>query len=356
LLQLLRLAGTCATWLAAALAAQGEAAREAPAAMLSLLPAQSGKPYDFDVDLAATDVAPSCISSGRCAFPREVFVDYAAFGLPALGGQWITYDYDEVTRPIAADKMGEESELSLAVRLVISEIGADRMLVNRNAVLEAIGILYTVDNRRDPSVYNPESRPEAPMFPGCGPGASFAACANAQQYLGMATWRATNPGRSYDDQELERATDLAVTAWWVQKHGYVLDFTRGATNYVHRCGDAAYGLATPACDGHLGRPAGDVAGGNPHTGPIVFKAPGRWNASRGVYDLIESRQIEYDPWWRSAADAVADADPLDDASGIVPSRFGSADQAEPDPALDAVVSGVEPVADRSLLQRILVAR
>lgn len=294
-----------------------------------------------------------CISAGPCPFARDVFVDYAAFGVEGGGGEWITYDFDEVTRPLTPRQLLDEGELSLAVRLIVSEVGSDRLLVNRNAVLEAIGVLYTVDNRLDPLVFNPENRPEAPVFPGCGPAGSFALCANPEQYLGMGTWRALNPAQGYDEAVLEQATDLAVTAWWLQEHGYVADFTRGATNYVHRCGDAAYGRLTTACDAHLGRPAGDIRGGNPHTGPIVFKAPGAWNPRKGVYDLIESRQIEYDPWFdRTAGDAVASADALD----VAPSRFGAPDASDPEHGMGSVIEGVEPVADRRLLQRILTRR
>jgi hypothetical protein len=296
----------------------------------------------------------SCLSDAGCPFARELFVDFDRFGVEGRrGGQWITYDYDEVTRAVSTAQLLEESELSLAVRLIVSEVGADRLLVNRNAMLEAIGILYTVDNRLDPVGYNPENRPEAPLFPGCGPQGTFASCANAQQYLGMATWRALNPAGGYDERVLEAATDVAVTAWWLQENGFIPDFTQGATSYVHRCGDAAYGQPTTACDAHLGRPAGDIRGGNPFTGPIVFKAPGPWT-THGHYALVEVRQIEYDPWWDASAagDALAD---LEDAE-LAPARFDSPDEASADPRMRAIVNGVDPVRDGEMLQRILVRR
>jgi hypothetical protein len=290
-----------------------------------------------------------CLSDAGCPFAREVFVDFDAFGVEGrVGGEWITYDYDEVTRPVTPAQLVEESELSLAVRLIVSEVGADRLLVNRNAMLEAVGILYTVDNRLDPLGYNPENRPDAPLFPGCGPQGTFGTCANPQQYLGMATWRALNPASKYDDGVLEAAADVAVTAWWLQENGYVRDFTKGATSYVHRCGDAAYGEPTTACDAHLGRPAGDVKGGNPFTGPIVFKAPGPWT-SHGHYAMVDVRQIEYDPWWdASPGDAQADV------GALAPARFDSPDEAAVDPHMQALVNGVDPVDDAAMLQRILV--
>lgn len=345
MLPLLHLA-KLAAFISGALVSYGIIAPDVDRSVRTWLP--SDEVADDDAPLLNAD---GCISRHECPFARDVFIDYAALGVQnGVGGEWITYDYDEVTRPLTPAQLLDEDELSLAVRLIVSEVGADRLLVNRNAALEAIGILYTVDNRMDPAVFNPEARPEAPIFPGCGAGGTFASCANPEQYLGMGTWRALNPAQSYDEAVLEQATDLAVTAWWLQEHGYVADFTKGATNYVHRCGDAAYGLLTTACDAHLGRPGGDVRGGNPHTGPIVFKAPGAWNASRGVYDLIESRQIEYDPWYdRAAGDAVADASELD----VAPSRFGSPDESDPEGGMDSVVEGLTPVSDRALLQRIL---
>jgi hypothetical protein len=335
-------------WLAAAVLRTGVLAASVQHSVRLWIPVA---PTEEDAALLNDD---GCIGDAPCPFAREVFVDYAAYGVAAgVGGEWITYDLDAVTRPVTPAQLRDEPELSLAVRLVLSEVGADRLLLNRNGVLEAIGILYTVDNRLDPLVYNVEDRPEAPVFPGCGEAGRFATCANPEQYLGMGTWRALNPASHYDEPLLEAAADLAVVAWWLQEHGYVDDFTRGATSYVHRCGAAGYGEPTTACDAHLGRPAGDVPGADPHTGPTVFKAPGAWVASRGVYALIESRQIEYDPWYApEAGDALADAADLP----VAPSRFGSADEADPEALGEAAFAGATPVAQRALLQRILTDR
>ena len=242
------------------------------------------------------------------ASARDVFVDYDALALPARsGGEWLTYDLDAVTHAVGARDLGDESELSLAVRLLLSEVGADRLVVNRYGLLEGVGILYTVDNRLDAGAYNPEQRPVTPIFPGCGPTGTFATCTNAGQYLGMATWRALDPGSRYDPALLEAAADVAVVAWWLQENRLVPDFTDGATNYTHRCGDAAYGLTTPHCDGHLGRRhrRGDVPGANPHTGPLVFRAPEVFLPRKGFYSLFVSRWVDYTPWW-SADDPAAD--------------------------------------------------
>lgn len=272
---------------------------------------------DQGLDDVGLLVADPCADS-VCVDRREVYVDYEALGLDTMrGGEWIAYDFDEVTRPLQQRELIDESEISLAVRLIISEVGADRLLTNRYGLLEAIGILYTVDNRLDPLVYNVQNVPNAPSFPGCGPAGTFGSCANAQQYLGMATWRATNPSKHYKDQVLEPAVDLAVLAWWLQEHGYVADFTDGATNYVHRCGAAAYGMTTWHCDAHTGNTSrDDIRGGNPFTGPIVFKGPTAWGPRQGFYGLREARRIEYDPWWDLGAvtplsqnnDGLADAD------------------------------------------------
>ena len=317
------------------------------------------------IDLRSEEavMADACDEPAACADVREVFVDVGALGLDHdAGGVWLRYDYDEVTRTLSRADLLVERELSLAVRLVISEVGADRLLLNRFGVGEAMGILFTVDNRLDPRVYNVIDEAVAPVFPGCGVHGSFAACANAQQYLGMGTWRALEPALRYDPTLLEPAVDLAVTAWWLQEQGLVDDFTDGATNYVHRCGGAAYGLPTMRCDAHIGNSArDDVPGANPHTGPIVFRGPTTWNARRGVYDIAESRRLEYEPWWRVeewglGGDALADAAPHAEtlAPDVVRVRLDVGD--DPIAAtgdLARVVSGLGPALDPETIRRLL---
>jgi hypothetical protein len=42
----------------------------------------------------------------------------------------------------------------------------------------------------------------------------------------------------------------------------------------------------------MGRPWGDVAGANPHTGPIVFSGPAAWHEQRAAYGLRVTRWID----------------------------------------------------------------
>ena len=47
----------------------------------------------------------------------------------------------------------------------------------------------------------------------------------------------------------------------------------------------------------MGARARDVKGANPFTGPLVFKAPAGWSIRRGLYELHESRHVDFDPRW-----------------------------------------------------------
>lgn len=287
-----RLGGTSALALAALFALEGGFKR--PPEPRPVTPAMAA--------LAGEDLAAEpCPTAAPCGTARDVFVDYEPLGvgMPS-GGEWLTYNYEAVTRRIDPSEIEDEPELSLAVRLILSEVGADRLLANRYGLMEAVGILYTVDNRLDQTAYNPEDRVRAPVFPGCGPDGDFARCINAAQYLGMSTWRALDPGARYEPAMLEAATDVAVVAWWLQERGLIADFTQGATNYTHRCGAAAYGMTTHHCDRHMGRPARDVRGANPFTGPLVFRTPEVFLERAGFYSLYVSRWVDYDPWWSSA--------------------------------------------------------
>jgi len=250
-----------------------------------------------------------CLGAGPgragCEGHREVFVDHAALvGQP--GGVVLAYDYEAVTRALGVEELQDEGELSLAVRLIVSEVGADRLLDNQFGLGEAVGILFTVANRLDPQISNPLDHPRAPRFPGCGPDGAFVTCANAEQYLGMSTSRALRPAERYAPELLEPAVDVAVLAWHLVHAGLVADPTDGATNYVHRCGGVAYGQPTWACDAHFGGARrDDVRGANPFTGPLVFKAPTVYLPRKGFYGLRESLIIDYRP--SEAAQTLAEA-------------------------------------------------
>jgi hypothetical protein len=211
---------------------------------------------------------------------------------------WIGYDADEVSRPLPYSALRREREISLAVRLIVAEVGADRLLDNLNGVIEAIGILYTVDNRRVREIWNPLDARVRP-FDGCGEGATFASCANREQYNGMGTWRALAPRSGYDPTLLAQALDVAVMAWVLQETGTVEDFTQGATNYVHRCGGSAYGQSTYHCDGSRARGIVDMPGAKAHTGPTLFRAPHEI-APAGYYRLHQVALIDYVRQPRSA--------------------------------------------------------
>lgn len=279
-------------------------------------------PVERDVVGPVLDVALTpeqfCEGDPDCLRQRWLLVDLDAIGIPSLHGRrWIGYDYDEVTRPVSYELFGTESELSLAVRLILSEVGADRMVVNTHALYEAVGILYTVDNRLDPVTSNPAGFEGQRPFPGCGPGGSFASCTNAREYLGMRTWRAENPAARYRDALLEQAVDLAVLAWTFQQEGLIPDFTFGATSYVHRCGGAAYGKATWYCDGTRKRGIRDYRGAEAHTGPILFRKPTPIEG-RHRYSFEPAVSIHYERGlassfytvWRApeAMDALAELD------------------------------------------------
>lgn len=248
-----------------------------------------------------------------CARLRRVFVDLDALDLPARrGGRMLQYDLQMVTRPLSPEELALEDELSVAVRLILSEVGADRLLDSRLGWIEAVGILATVDHRLDPAFHDPEERPESPDFPGCGREGTFASCADPVEYLGMQTWRALDPGKGYPPDLLEAAADRAVLSWYLWRSGLVEDPTGGAVSYVHRCGGAAYGEPTWRCDGHMGRPRGDIPGANPHTGPIVFRAPAAWRQNKGWYSLSTAEIVHYEPW--SHADEMEALDDLDAAA------------------------------------------
>ncbi len=224
---------------------------------------------------------PELVCLGEPPCEEERFV--------SVGDQEVPYDHLEVTRRVRLAAMGEESDLSVAIRLLLAEVGPVRLLENEHGDEEALAILSTVNNRLDPEIWNPEARPADP-WPGCEEGATFASCANPEQYLGLRSWRALHPEEHVDEGLLEPAIHAAVSAWWRLSTGSAEDPTAGATSFVHRCGGAAYGQPTTACDGEG---EDDVEGAEPHTGPVVFRGPKSWDDAQGRYRMWRRHQVEF---------------------------------------------------------------
>ncbi|HMV68280.1 MAG TPA: hypothetical protein PKA64_15640 [Myxococcota bacterium] len=241
--------------------------------------------------LSATSVASTAAPAAFASAPtyelpagdavgsaRQVFVDASPFtGHP--DGEIVVYDLDEVLRPVSSSSMRALPDWAVAARLVLSEAGADRVVNNHYGLIEAMGIIETVMNRLDPAQWNPDGRAGVTAWPGCGQGASFASCANPQQYYGMARDRALRPASAYGDREmLLEAVDLAVSAWWLLDTHVVNDVTNGATSFAHWCGGASYGAPT-GCSSTI-------------TGPIVFKGPVAWSG-QGRYEIDVTQKIDY---------------------------------------------------------------
>ena len=215
---------------------------------------------------------------------RKVLVDASPFG-GRSEQEWVTYDLDAVLKPITSRRMAELPDWAVAVRLVLSEVGADRLLANRYGLVEAMGVIETVFNRLDVDAWNPLAIRGIGGWPGCGEGATFASCANPQQYYGMSRDRALNPSAAYGRREmLLQAIDRAVVAWWLVDTDMVPDVTEGATSFHHACGGAAYGADPSRC-----------GGSSTVTGPVIFKGPGRWLGSAGRYETVVKRQVDYRP-------------------------------------------------------------
>ncbi len=201
----------------------------------------------------------------------------------------VAYDYREVTRPITPAQLQKESDVSIAVRLLLGEVGPSRLVENEHGFDEALAILDSIANRRDPAAYNPDGRARFTGYPGCGPEGTFATCANPEQYLGLQGRRALAPTVHIRPELLEAAVDRAVLAYWLVETGAARGASKGATSFVHRCGGRAYGLSTDNCDGV----GDDVAGAEPTKGPLVMRGPGKFLASLGHYTLVDRVSIDY---------------------------------------------------------------
>jgi hypothetical protein len=211
--------------------------------------------------------------------------------VPPIGShdQTVAYDYDEVTRTITPAQLAKESEVSIAVRLLLGEVGPSRLVESEHGFDEALAILDSIANRRDPAAYNPDGRARFAGYPGCGPDGTFATCANPDQYLGLQGKRALAPTRRIRPDLLEAAVDRAVLAFWLVETGEARGASNGATSFIHRCGGIAYGLSTDNCDGV----GDDVAGAEPTKGPLVMRGPGKFLARLGHYNLVDRATIDY---------------------------------------------------------------
>jgi len=246
-----------------------------------------------------------CEGDEACLSRRWIQVDLGALGLEDLEGhsEWISYDYDAAMRPVTPEQLLHEPEESVVIRMLLSEIGGERLLVNRHGLMEAIAILYTVAHRQNPHFSNPQHIPDYIGFKGCEPGRRYAECANAVEYLGLGTWRGLHPGLHRDKATLQAAADLAVVAWTLRSEGLVEDWTEGSTSFVHRCGGTGYGMGTYHCDGNLDFGVKDVVGAHPNKGPAVFKALTKYDR-KGFYELRETVSVHYDRLPEKAAAPV----------------------------------------------------
>jgi len=236
-----------------------------------------------------------CVGVGSCQEKRVVEVPAGLLAQHELPASF-SYDYGEVTEEVSVEDLTQIHDLSLSVRLILGEVGGDRILLNRYGPIEAFGILMTVDNRRDPEVYNPLGVARPPTYPGCGAGETRGHCADPSEYLGLTSRRALRPRTVYVAEVLEEAVDRAALVWWLKEQGWGADPTGGATSFVHRCGGEAYGATTGHCDGRVSESGEDTPGAEPTTGPLVFKGPKRWVEEKGGYALGVTGWVDHDPW------------------------------------------------------------
>jgi hypothetical protein len=241
-----------------------------------------------------------------------VETDLSYFGVEALSGEmWVEYDYEEVTRSISEEELLNESEQSVAVRLIISEVGADRIVDNQNGLYEGVGICWTVENRLRPEIYDPERYGVAPYGGGGEEGTFISVATSGRQYRGIKSSLGLSPYDYYlgspSEEKLPEAVDIAVVAYGIQSGNNtgsvnIEDITQGATEigaveYRHRCGPPghdAYGHYTTECD----EQSEILDGAHPHKGPLIFlaKNPKKFNIEEGYYWLMETGVvIDYVP-------------------------------------------------------------
>ncbi|MCB9760709.1 MAG: hypothetical protein H6739_12780 [Alphaproteobacteria bacterium] len=240
---------------------------------------------------------PAAVQPPREAFVRDVHPAELCAAEPRCVAVplddetlWLSYDPDALTAPVTPSQLAAQGAESVAVRLVLSEVGAGRLLRNAHGLDEAVAVLQVVFNRLDPAVADPDGLAGYRPYPGCGAGAGFVDCANPRQFLGLATRRALRPAEAIPEALLLPALDRAVLAWRLVSEGGLDDPTGGATQFVHRCGGAAYGQPTTHCD----EPVERASGADPYGGPLVLLAPAGLHP-RGHYRLRPSAWVDYRP-------------------------------------------------------------
>jgi hypothetical protein len=244
---------------------------------------RTGELVPDDISWATGPIAVESPCVGACEGERRVATAAAPYEAT------VAYDFVEVTRTITPAQLAGESDVSIAVRLLLGEVGPTRLVQNAHGFDEALAILDSIANRSDPAAYNPDGRPRFAGYPGCGADGTFATCANPKQYLGLQGRRALAPTKHIAPELLEAAVDRAVLAYWLIDTGEARGVSQGATSFVHRCGGRAYGLSTDNCDGV----GDDVAGAEPTKGPLVMRGPGKFLARVGHYSLVDRVSIDY---------------------------------------------------------------
>ena len=287
--------------------------------------------------------------------------DITSLGLDSdllQGDIWVDYNIPELTQNLNIHSeegsnwtnavmaaYAKESEASLAIRLLISEIGADRLLTNANGFWESQAILNSVYERIEAlSLTEPDDLEKygfafesRPLF-GDHVAQFYNVVTSPGQYLGMYTSRALKPLSLYTggdtplltEEEYLTTVDLAFSSYALtspalnQLELAIPDFTGsgrpmldqdgneiaalhtlGATRYVHRCGYAGalnenygqaftqtYGLTTPHCDTNSSCYTAET---NPATGPLVLSEFLRFDENLGYYLYRESLQVDYVP-------------------------------------------------------------
>lgn len=238
-------------------------------------PAPPPLPPSYTVDLPGTAEAPA----DRL---RTASVDL----LPVIGRKQrvdVRYDLHLITRPTTYEALRDGPDWVAGVRLLLGEMGAWRLRDGRWSLLEAVGILETVQNRFNPDLANPLRIAGVADWPGCGVGGTFASCIHPRQYLGLASDRALRPRLATPDEALLlTAIDRAVAGWFVYEEALLGEITAGATSFVHQCGGARYGQPSTSCTGP------DAA-----RGPIAFRGPSHWLKEQGRYALSTLGTVDY---------------------------------------------------------------